>query len=86
MSDTQSIDIRQKGLIYEADLRRESATESSVDLSTFPADGDRADHVDILGSTPLNEAILKIAAGRGDLVPQKIGSRILEYVEKMRWD
>jgi phospholipid:diacylglycerol acyltransferase len=46
----------------------------------------RADHVDILGATPLNEAILKIAAGRTELVEQKIGSRILEYVEKMRWD
>jgi hypothetical protein len=45
-----------------------------------------ADHVDILGSTPLNEAILKVAAGRGDLVKPHIGSRILEWVEKMRWD
>ncbi|GFZ46798.1 Phospholipid:diacylglycerol acyltransferase [Saitozyma sp. JCM 24511] len=45
-----------------------------------------ADHVDILGSTPLNAAILKVAAGRGDLVKPHIGSRILEWVEKMRWD
>ena len=46
----------------------------------------RADHVDILGATPLNEAILKIAAGRGDLVTDKIESGILEYVEKMQWE
>ena len=46
----------------------------------------RADHVDILGATPLNEAILKIAAGRGDLVTDQIDSGILEYVEKMKWD
>jgi hypothetical protein len=45
-----------------------------------------ADHVDILGATPLNEAILKIAAGRGDLVKDKIESGILEYVEKMNWE
>ena len=46
----------------------------------------RADHVDILGATPLNEAILKIASGRGDLVKDKIESGILDYVEKMQWD
>jgi phospholipid:diacylglycerol acyltransferase len=46
----------------------------------------RADHVDILGATPLNEAILKIAAGRGDLVKDKIESGILGYVEKMQWE
>jgi phospholipid:diacylglycerol acyltransferase len=46
----------------------------------------RADHVDILGATPLNEAIVKIAAGRGDLVTDQIDSGILEYVEKMKWD
>lgn len=50
------------------------------------ADGISADHVDILGATPLNEAILKIASGRGDLVEDKIESGILEYVEKMKWD
>ena len=46
----------------------------------------RADHVDILGSSPLNTAILKIAAGRGDLVTDQIGSQILEFVDKMDWD
>ncbi|TXT12886.1 hypothetical protein VHUM_01287 [Vanrija humicola] len=45
-----------------------------------------SDHVDILGSTPLNAAILKIAAGRGDLVTEQIGSKIEEYVERMEWD
>lgn len=46
----------------------------------------RADHVDILGSSPLNAAILKIAAGRGDLVKDQIRSGILDYVEKMDWE
>ncbi|KAK8864610.1 hypothetical protein IAR55_001860 [Kwoniella newhampshirensis] len=45
-----------------------------------------ADHVDILGATPLNAAILKIAAGRGDLVTQQIGSQIFQYTAKMDWD
>ncbi|CAD6570996.1 MAG: hypothetical protein TREMPRED_000090, partial [Tremellales sp. Tagirdzhanova-0007] len=45
-----------------------------------------ADHVDILGSLPLNSAILKIAAGRGDLVTDQIGSQILAFVDKMDWD
>jgi len=44
-----------------------------------------ADHVDILGSSPLNAALLKIAAGRGDLVKEQIGSKILEYVDKIDW-
>lgn len=45
-----------------------------------------SDHVDILGSSPLNAMILKIVAGRGELVHQHIGSKIMEYVGKMRWD
>nr|XP_019011204.1 phospholipid:diacylglycerol acyltransferase [Kwoniella pini CBS 10737]OCF49985.1 phospholipid:diacylglycerol acyltransferase [Kwoniella pini CBS 10737] len=45
-----------------------------------------ADHVDILGATPLNTAILKIAAGRGDLITQQIGSKIFEYIKKQDWD
>lgn len=45
-----------------------------------------ADHVDILGSSPLNAAILKIAAGRGDLVTDQIQSDILKYTAKMDWD
>lgn len=73
------------------DRRREFSSSSAALLPRSKRQGNkadlvRADHVDILGSTPLNAAILKIAAGRYDLVPQKIGSRILEYVEKMRWD
>ncbi|OXC68404.1 hypothetical protein AYX13_03108 [Cryptococcus neoformans] len=45
-----------------------------------------ADHVDILGASPLNSAILKIAGGRGDLVTEQIGSNILKYTERMDWD
>jgi phospholipid:diacylglycerol acyltransferase len=42
--------------------------------------------VDILGSSPLNAALLKIAAGRGDLVEEQLGSKVVEYAERMRWD
>ncbi|KAK4688097.1 hypothetical protein P7C73_g2023, partial [Tremellales sp. Uapishka_1] len=45
-----------------------------------------ADHVDILGASHLNAAILKIAAGRGDLVTEKIESNITQFVTKMEWD
>jgi phospholipid:diacylglycerol acyltransferase len=45
-----------------------------------------ADHVDILGSAPLNDALLKIAGGRGDLVKPHIGSEIERYVDRMKWD
>lgn len=46
----------------------------------------RADHVDILGNGALNEAILRIASGRGDLVKEDIHSDIRAYADKMDWD
>jgi phospholipid:diacylglycerol acyltransferase len=42
-----------------------------------------ADHVDILGRQTLNELILKVAAGRGDSIQDKIVSRIQEYADKV---
>lgn len=54
--------------------------------SSGHADHNSADHVDILGSSPLNAAILKIAAGRGDLVTDQIQSDIIEYTDKMNWE
>lgn len=44
-----------------------------------------ADHIDILGSAELNEAIVNIVSGRGDLVEEKIVSQIKEYVKKVQW-
>lgn len=43
-----------------------------------------ADHVDILGRQNLNEYILKIAAGRGDLIKEYIVSNIREYAAKAK--
>ncbi|KAA1470647.1 phospholipid/diacylglycerol acyltransferase [Dentipellis sp. KUC8613] len=45
-----------------------------------------SDHVDILGSTGLNEIILKVATGVGHEVQDNYVSRIREYVKKMQWD
>lgn len=42
-----------------------------------------ADHVDILGRSSLNDLILKVAGGKGDLVEEKIESNILEYANKV---
>lgn len=50
------------------------------------ADTPSADHVDILGNGALNEAILRIAGGRGDLVEETIYSDIKAYADKMDWD
>ncbi|KAL5597026.1 hypothetical protein BROUX41_006305 [Berkeleyomyces rouxiae] len=43
-----------------------------------------ADHVDILGSQPLNELILKVASGKGDEIQDSVISNIMQYAEKVR--
>ncbi|KAI9702162.1 MAG: hypothetical protein M1820_006244 [Bogoriella megaspora] len=43
-----------------------------------------ADHVDILGRSSLNELILKVAGGRGDLVEESVVSNIYEYADKVK--
>lgn len=45
-----------------------------------------SDHVDILGSTALNELILKFATGAGDEVEDNFVSRIREYAKRVQWD
>ncbi|KAK9448014.1 Lecithin:cholesterol acyltransferase-domain-containing protein [Limtongia smithiae] len=42
-----------------------------------------ADHVDILGRTELNEMVLKIAAGKGDTIEDRMVSRLAEYAAKI---
>ncbi|KAH7064604.1 Lecithin:cholesterol acyltransferase-domain-containing protein [Macrophomina phaseolina] len=45
------------------------------------------DHVDILGRSSLNDLILKVAGGKGDLIEENIVSNILEYADKVQiWD
>jgi phospholipid:diacylglycerol acyltransferase len=45
-----------------------------------------SDHVDILGSTALNEILLKVALGVGHELEDTYVSRIREYAAKIRWD
>ncbi|CAK5281824.1 unnamed protein product [Mycena citricolor] len=45
-----------------------------------------SDHVDILGSTGLNEIILKVATGVGHEIEERFVSNIKEYTSRMRWD
>ena len=44
------------------------------------------DHVDILGSTGLNEIILKIATGVGHEIKDSYVSKIREYSARIEWD
>ncbi|KAH8699401.1 Lecithin:cholesterol/phospholipid:diacylglycerol acyltransferase [Phaeosphaeriaceae sp. PMI808] len=43
-----------------------------------------ADHVDILGRSSLNDLILQVAGGRGELIEETIHSNIRDYAEKVR--
>lgn len=45
-----------------------------------------SDHVDILGSTGVNELILKVATGVGNEVEDHFESRIREYAKRVQWD
>jgi phospholipid:diacylglycerol acyltransferase len=45
-----------------------------------------SDHVDILGSTRLNEIILQVATGAGDEIQDDFVSNIQEYSKKVAWD
>ncbi|KAJ8591326.1 Lecithin:cholesterol acyltransferase [Rhizopogon salebrosus TDB-379] len=45
-----------------------------------------SDHVDILGSTSLNELILKVATGVGHEIEDQFVSRIQEFARQVRWD
>ncbi|KAF2134385.1 LACT-domain-containing protein [Dothidotthia symphoricarpi CBS 119687] len=43
-----------------------------------------ADHVDILGRSSLNDLILQVAGGRGELIEETVVSNIREYADKVR--
>lgn len=45
-----------------------------------------SDHVDILGSTGLNELILKVATGVGHEIEDQFVSRIQEFARRVQWD
>ncbi|GMM34597.1 phospholipid:diacylglycerol acyltransferase [Saccharomycopsis crataegensis] len=45
-----------------------------------------SEHVDILGSTELNELILKVVSGRGHEIEDRIISQLPEFIKKMGWE
>ncbi|POY70341.1 hypothetical protein BMF94_6621 [Rhodotorula taiwanensis] len=45
-----------------------------------------ADHVDILGSSELNDAILEVVAGEGQNVKEQFYSEIREIARRIKWD
>ncbi|KAF8813753.1 phospholipid:diacylglycerol acyltransferase [Phlegmacium glaucopus] len=56
-------------------------------LPSIPRGGaNTSDHVDVLGSTGLNEIILKVATGVGHEIDDHFVSDIREYSRKIRWD
>lgn len=56
-------------------------------IATIPRGGaNTSDHVDILGSTRLNEIILSVAGGAGEEIQDSFVSNITEYVRKIQWD
>ncbi|THH18526.1 hypothetical protein EW146_g2475 [Bondarzewia mesenterica] len=56
-------------------------------IATIPRGGaNTSDHIDILGSTMLNEIILKVATGVGEEVQDSFVSRIREYAKNIQWD
>ncbi|KAF8200725.1 phospholipid:diacylglycerol acyltransferase [Pholiota molesta] len=56
-------------------------------VPTIPRGGaNTSDHVDVLGSTGLNEIILKVAAGVGHEIHDYFVSDIREYAKKIKWD
>jgi len=56
-------------------------------MASIPRGGaNTSDHVDILGSTGLNELILKVAVGAGHEIEDSYVSNIREYAKKIAWD
>jgi phospholipid:diacylglycerol acyltransferase len=45
-----------------------------------------SDHIDILGSTGLNELLVKVVTGHADEVKERFVSSVREYAKNMHWD
>lgn len=44
-----------------------------------------SEHVDILGSSELNELLIKVASGKGDEIEDRIISQLPEFIKNMNW-
>ncbi|KAI9801664.1 MAG: hypothetical protein M1833_002346 [Piccolia ochrophora] len=74
------------------DIGRYNPGGTKVTVYEMPHEPDRfsprggpntGDHVDILGRQSLNDLILRVAAGRGELIPEVIESKIMEYSHRV---
>ncbi|KAK4497868.1 hypothetical protein PRZ48_010523 [Zasmidium cellare] len=74
-------------------IKRYNPANVSITSYEMPHEPDRfnprggpntADHVDILGRVSLNDLILRVAGGKGHLIPETIVSNIKEYAEKVK--
>ncbi|PVF93551.1 putative LRO1-a lecithin cholesterol acyltransferase-like protein [Serendipita vermifera] len=52
----------------------------------FRGGASSGDHIDILGGTPLNEIVGKVATGAGDEITENLISNIKEYAGRIDWD
>ena len=75
------------------DIRRYNPGGSKIVTYEMPHEPDRfsprggpntGDHVDILGRSSLNDLILRIAGGKGNLIEDNFISKIKEYSEKVK--
>jgi phospholipid:diacylglycerol acyltransferase len=73
-------------------MKRYNPAGAKVLVHEMPHEPDRfsprggpntADHVDILGRSSLNDLILRIAGGKGELVEENVVSKIREYAERI---
>lgn len=74
-------------------IKRYNPAKVHVKVYEMPHEPDRfsprggpntGDHVDILGRSSLNDLILRVAGGRGELIEETIRSNILKYAENVR--
>ncbi|XTI86508.1 LACT-domain-containing protein [Cenococcum geophilum] len=74
-------------------IKRYNPAKVQVKVYEMPHEPDRfsprggpntGDHVDILGRSSLNDLILRVAGGRGELIEETIHSNILKYAENVR--
>jgi phospholipid:diacylglycerol acyltransferase len=77
-------------------IKRYNPSGIKVTVFEMPHEPDRfsprggpntGDHVDILGRSSLNDLILRVAGGKGELIEENVESDILAYAERVKiWD
>jgi phospholipid:diacylglycerol acyltransferase len=74
-------------LLALPDISHDSAQLPHNPSPTIPRGGaSTSDHVDILGSTGLNDVIVKAATGAGHEIQNAFVSNIREYAARIQWE